>query len=71
MTTTSWVIIDKNGKVITELRSKHLVAKLNTKKYDAIPIKKYLHYVNVGLALNKLIVMALLNIKTTPKGAKQ
>jgi hypothetical protein len=52
----SWVVINRHtGEVIVELRLENLVKKLNISKYKAIPIKKYLHYVNVGIAIAQVI----------------
>jgi hypothetical protein len=43
----SWVIKEKaTGRVICETFDKALVARLNTEKYEAVPILKYLESLN-------------------------
>jgi len=47
MKTASWVICDKsNGAAILETFSPAIVAKINTEKYQAIPILEYLVNLN-------------------------
>ena len=45
--TASWVIREKsNGRVVCETTLAHLVEKLNTAKYEAVPIGDYLASLN-------------------------
>ena len=47
MKTASWVLREKaTGKVVMETFNPRLVAKLNTEKYEAIPIHLYLASLN-------------------------
>jgi hypothetical protein len=45
--TTSWVIVRKaDGDVLFETYNRSLIAKLNTERYEAIPILQYLYSLN-------------------------
>jgi hypothetical protein len=50
MVTASWIIREKGTKrVICETFNKHLVNKLNTVKYEAVPILDYLGEFNANV----------------------
>lgn len=41
--TTSWMIVNKKtGVACLEVYSPHLIKRLNTEKYKAVPVKEYL-----------------------------
>jgi hypothetical protein len=43
MVTASWVILEKSStRVICETFDKHVVERLNTERYEAVPILDYL-----------------------------
>lgn len=45
--TASWVIVSKQSKkAVLEVFDYHLVQKINTRQYEAIPILKYLQTFN-------------------------
>lgn len=47
MKTASWVIREKaTGRVLFETFNKKLAAKINTAKYEAVPILEYLQSLN-------------------------
>ena len=49
MKSASWVIREKvTGRVILETYSPSVVAKVNTAKYDALPILEYLQSLNAA-----------------------
>jgi hypothetical protein len=49
--TASWMVINKTtGELVTELYGKGAVDKLNTAKYEAVPIEKYLSNINEQIA---------------------
>lgn len=54
--TASWVIVRKWDKaVVCETFNRELVARINTEKYQAIPILEYLYDLNRGIAFDEQI----------------
>ena len=52
MKTASWVICEKeSGRAVLETFSPKLIAKLNTAKYEAVPILAYLQSLNRRIKL--------------------
>lgn len=49
--TTSWMVLNKEtGEVVTELRGKSAVDKLNAAKYEAVPVEDYIANINKQVA---------------------
>ena len=56
MTTASWVIVSKeSGKAVFETFSRKTVDAVNLKKYEVLPILKYLNNLNRKIKANSAV----------------